>query len=269
MDPVPLTQSVLIVIPAYGSPTLTDTVLGDLTRDDRELLLHSRIAVVDNRGDYEPAVRDDRVEVHRPGGNLRWIGSANWGLAHAAERGDDVCLVLNNDTRLSADLPYWVSLGLVECAGAAVAAPCYDDFWLHQRLRPPVDELAQFVPARAYREVPFCDGTGLAFSVAAYRELGPLDTVAFPRHGYGADVDYSLRAREAGMRAVITEAAYLTHLRRGTMNDLPDETRERARLEIVDGMDGKWGDRWRALAGLSDQAFPAHNFGSAVDWYAH
>ncbi|GAA1996341.1 glycosyltransferase [Nakamurella flavida] len=267
MNPAPLAQSVLIVIPAYGSAALTDAVLGDLVRDDRDLLPHSRIVVVDNRGDYEPAVTDDRVSVYRSGENLRWIGSTNWALADAAERGEDVCLVLNNDTRLSADLPYWVSLGLAECDGAAVAAPCYDDFWLHQRLRPPVDDPADFAPARAYRDVPFCDGTGLAFSIAAYRELGPLDTVAFPRHGYGADIDYSLRARDAGMRAVITESAYLTHLRRGTMNGLPEETRERARLEIVDGMDAKWGADWRARAGLSEHAFPPHNFGSAGSWY--
>ena len=52
------------------------------------------------------------------------------------------------------------------------------------------------------------------------------------------------------------------------MSLLPEETGEHHRREILTGLDAKWGSGWRALAGLSDAAFPANNLVSAADWYA-
>ena len=265
--PAPLLDRVLIAIPAYGAPQLTDAVLGDLLRDPPRLLPHARIVVIDNAGDYVPPMADDRVAVHRPGSNLRWIGSANWALTAAAEHGDAICIVLNNDTRLSADFAYCLASTFADCPGTAVAAACYDDFWLHQRARVVPAEALEHVGARTYRDVPFCDGTAIAFSVPEAQLLGFLDQDAFPHQGYGADIDYALRARARGLRCVVTDAAYVHHLRRGTMSLLPAETGEHHRQEIVAGLDAKWGPDWRARAGLSPAAFPAHNTVSAADWY--
>ena len=97
--------------------------------------------------------------------------------------------------------------------------------------------------------------------------VGVMDTVAFPQHGYGADVDWALRARRDGWRCVVTEAAFVHHLRRVTMTRV-GRTAEDNRAEILTGLDGLWGDAWRELAGLGAGAFPAHNTGSAIDWYA-
>lgn len=266
----PLATSVLIVVPAFGAAELTDAVLGDLLADAPAVLPHSRVVVLDNLGDYQLPVHfaaDPRVTVHREGENLRWIGSANWALDRSLEDRDDVCIVLNNDTRLSPNFAYWLALSVVECDGVAIAAPCYDDFWLHQRVRGPVVDPMRYEPVRAYRQVPFCDGTAVAFSVAVVDKIGGLDQVAFPRNGYGADVDFALRARDHGYRCVVTEAAYLSHLRRGTMNRLPEETSEVARAEILTGLDAKWGGSWRSRAGLSPDAFPPRNSGSAASWY--
>ena len=66
---------------------------------------------------------------------------------------------------------------------------------------------------------------------------------------------------------MVTEAAYVHHLRRVTMTRV-GRTAEDNRSEILTGLDARWGDRWRALAGLGPGAFPAHNTGSAIDWYA-
>ena len=255
----------LLAVPAYGSPELTDAVLRDLLRDDPLLPDGLRLVVVDNQGDYVLPGWAAGVEVVRTGANLRWIGTANWAFDVARVEGHEVVVLLNNDTRLSRGFLH----GLVDAVGddVAAAAACYDDFWLHQRAaRVPVDAEA-YVPRRVLRDVPFVDGTAVAFHAKAVAEVGLLDTVAFPEHGYGADVDWALRAREAGWRCVVTEAAYVHHLRRVTMTRV-GRTAEDNRSEILTGLDARWGDRWRALAGLGPGAFPAHNTGSAIDWYA-
>ncbi len=267
-DPTP---SVLVAIPAYGSPELTDAVLADLVRDGSQHAPGTRIVVVDNGGDYVLpatvlAAADDHVEVHRPGQNLRWIGTANWALQTAVADGYPICVVLNNDTRLSPDFLAGLTAPFAELADVAVVAACYDDFWLHQRARVIPPTAADYVATHAYRDVPFCDGTAIAFAAPTVVELGAMDTVAFPRHGYGSDVDLAIRARAAGLRCVVTEGAYVSHLRRATMNRL-GEPAERNRAEILDGLDAKWGPGWRAEVGLGPDSFPPHNTGSAASWY--
>jgi GT2 family glycosyltransferase len=210
---------------------------------------------------------DHRLSVHRPGANLRWLGSVNWALTSATEQGDSICIVINNDTRLSPDFVYWLASTFTDCTDVAVAAACYDDFWLHQRAHVIPDDAATYDITHSYRAVPFCDGTAIAFSTAAATQLGNLDHMAFPHQGYGADIDYALRARAHGLRCVVSDAAYVHHLRRGTMQLVPEETSEFHRHEILTGLDAKWGPDWRAQAGLSPDSFPAHNTGSAASWY--
>ncbi|MCW2811192.1 MAG: hypothetical protein JWP61_1650 [Friedmanniella sp.] len=259
-------RPVLVTIPAYGSPHLTDAVLGDLLDQGFGDVPQARVVVVDNAGDYTPARTSERVSVVRPGANLRWIGAANWSLRTALAAGDAVCVVLNNDTRLS---PHFLVSLVRPCEDpdVALAAACYDDFWLHQRARTVPATAADYLPVPGYREVPFCDGTALAFSVPAIGRLGLLDQVAFPRHGYGADLDLSLRARTAGYRCVVTEECYVSHLRRATMELDPQNSAERNRHEILTGMLGLWGPDWRARVGLGPGAFPPHNTGSGASWY--
>ena len=244
----------------FGNPRLTDAVLQDLLTD--EPTIPARIVVIDNGGDYE--FPDPRVEIHRPGHNLRWIGAANWALESALRTGTEICVVLNNDIRLSP--AFLAGLAAAFEPEVAVVAACYDDFWLHQRASVIPSEAAAHVARPVDREVPFCDGTAIAFATAAVAEVGLLDTVAFPRHGYGSDLDFALRARAAGYRCVVTERAYVSHLRRQTMN-LVGQTSEQNRAEILSGMDAKWGGAWRRRLSLSSGAFPAHNTGSAESWY--
>jgi GT2 family glycosyltransferase len=268
MRPEPLPDRVLVAVPAYGAAHLTDTVVTDLLGSPTDLLPNSRIVVIDNRGDYEAVRTDSRLSVQRPGHNLRWIGSANAAMDSAAEHGEDVCLVVNNDTRLSPDFAYWLARSFQDCPGTAVAAACYDDFWLHQRAHNIPPRADQYDVVQAYRSVSFCDGTAIAFSVPAAKVLGRLDQTAFPQQGYGADIDYALRARQHGFRCLVTDAAYVSHLRRGTMDGLVEETSELHRSEILTGLERNWGSGWRAGAGLGAGAFPPHNTGSAASWYA-
>ena len=254
----------LVAIPVFGSPELTDTMLADLLRD--ELIDGTNIVVVDNGGDYQLPDWAGPVAVYRPGINLRWIGTANWALRRAVGEHLDACVVLNNDTRFSTGFLAALTAPLIDMHDVAIVAACYDDFWLHQRATVIPPTAMDYEPTAVLREVPFCDGTAIAFSVPAIAELGLLDDTAFPRHGYGSDIDLGLRARAAGWRCLVTEAAYVAHLRRATMK-ATGEPSEANRAEILTGLDGKWGDGWRSLAGLGPGAFPPHNTGSASTWY--
>ena len=109
MAAAPLTQSILVVVPAFGGSHLTDAVLADLSQGDRTLVPNLRIVVVDNKGDYDLPSSDPRATVHHPAGNIRWIGATNWGLRAAQQADDDIFIVLNNDTRLSPDFIYWLA----------------------------------------------------------------------------------------------------------------------------------------------------------------
>ena len=254
----------LVAIPVFGSPELTDTMLADLLRDP--VPPGMRIVVVDNGGDYEMPDWSGAVTIFRPGSNLRWIGTANWAMAVAVEEKLDACVVLNNDTRFSRHFLDGLTAPLADADDIAVVAACYDDFWLHQRAGVIPATAEQYQPSPVLRDVPFCDGTAIAFSVTAIAALGSLDNTAFPRHGYGSDIDFALRVRAAGWRCVVTEAVYVAHLRRATMTRT-GQSSELNRAEILTGLDAKWGDDWRALAGLGPGAFPAHNTGSASSWY--
>ena len=258
------TPRVLLAIPAYGADHLTHTVVADLVRDPGDV----RIVVVDNRGDHELATTDPRVERYRPGVNLKWLGTVNWALDEATAAGDDVVVVLNNDTRLSHGYVDALVRTFTVGDDVALAAGVYDDFWLHMRAATPPANADEYEPVERYRDVPFCDGTGIAFSVAAAARIGRLDGDAFPEHGYGADLDYAIRAHAEGYRCVVTEQAYLSHLRRGTMASIPEETGERHRAEILTGLDAKYPDGWRERVGLGPGAFPPHNTGSGASWYA-
>ncbi|WP_172582770.1 glycosyltransferase [Subtercola boreus] len=256
--------STLVVIPAFGSPELTDAVVADLCRDGSDLDPAVRIVVVDNAGDY--VLPEGRISVYRPGQNLRWIGATNWALEESSRAGHAVCVVLNNDIRLSPGFLDGLLAPFRSADDIAMAAACYDDFWLHQRAHTIPRVAAEYVPRDVLRDVDFCDGTAIAFAVPSVALLGGLDEVTFAGHGYGADIDLAIRVRAAGLRCVVTEGAYVSHLRRQTMNRT-GQTSEGNRAEILDGLNAKWGDGWRAEAGLSPASFPAHNTGNGASWY--
>ncbi|GGF22880.1 hypothetical protein GCM10011399_15630 [Subtercola lobariae] len=254
----------MVVIPAFGSPELTDGVVHDLCRDGSDLDPAVRIVVVDNAGDY--VLPQGNIEVVRPGRNVRWIGAAKWALRTSAHEAYAVCAVLNNDIRLSPGFLDGLIAPFRAASDIALAAACYDDFWLHQRAHTIPQTAAEYVPRDVLRDVDFCDGTAIAFAVAPIVELGGLDEVTFARHGYGADIDLAIRVRAAGLRCVVTEGVYVSHLRRQTMNRT-GQSSEGNRAEILNGLNAKWGDGWRAQVGLAPESFPAHNTGSGASWY--
>ncbi len=236
-----LAGRVLVVVPVYGKQETTHALLGDLA-SEAEL---AEVVVVDNRGDYE-AVADERVL--RPGSNLGWAGGTNHGTL-AARRDDHLALMwLNNDTRLSRGFVAGL-LRSWEDTGADVLGPVYDCHWRHQRLVPAVP-VTSYRPRAATYRAPFIDGTCMFVPAATVDALGLLDAESFGPLGWGAEIDYCLRARAAGLTVAVTRRAYLHHERAVTARALfgdYDTYVASAFPAALDGLRERWG-AWEQLA---------------------
>ncbi|GAC67738.1 hypothetical protein [Gordonia soli] len=209
-------NSLLVGVPVYGNHELTHAIVDDLQREDADFV------IIDNRGDYEP-IRGERVE--RPGTNLGWAGGSNLGFRIAFSEGYENAMTLNNDTRLS--VGYFD--GLLDSSlpdDRGLVAGVYDDKAAHGQMLAEYDGPAQeYTPVSKYRDVNFVDGTGLLITRDAWRSVGDLDERTFGPFAWGADLDLSLRVRDAGYGIYVTEKSFLNHFGRATAYQLAGKFR--------------------------------------------
>lgn len=236
---------VLVVVPVYGHHEMTHDLVADLRREHGL----ADVVIVDNGGDYPPIGEEDVV---RPDSNLGWAGGTNHGTLQRG-RADHVAFVwLNNDTRLSAGFV----AGLVQSwktTGAGMVGPFYDCHWAHQRLTRTV-RVERYRPKAVHFRAPFLDGTCMFVPASTINAVGLLDAETFSPVGWGADVDYSLRARAAGLELAVTRLSYLHHEKSATGRTVfeggLEEYAERGYPVMSEGLLSKWGDDWRLKAGM-------------------
>ncbi|MDQ6839642.1 MAG: glycosyltransferase family 2 protein [Actinomycetota bacterium] len=186
---------VLVVIPVYGHHEMTHALIGDLDGEADG----SDVVVVDNLGDY-PVIADEWVV--RPGTNRGWAGGTNVGSTTCRTEEHTDFLWLNNDTRLT---PGFVA-GLVRArreTGGGVIGPFYDCHWYHQRGTSLVP-VEQYQPRREHYLAPFLDGTAMLVPAATVDTIGLLDADTFAPVGWGAEIDYCLKAHAARLKIVVT-----------------------------------------------------------------
>jgi GT2 family glycosyltransferase len=240
---------VLAVIPVYGHEEMTHDLINDLARES----WLCDAAVVDNKGDYRPVGHERVIE---PGRNLGWAGGTNHGVA-VAGAGYGYYMWLNNDTRLSRGfVRSLLEAQLVTRAG--VLAPFYNCHWMHQRdLSLPAVE--SYRPARKHYSAPFVDGTCMFVPAATVRRIGLLDDQTFAPLGWGAEIDYCLRARQLGHRVVVTRQAFLHHLRAVTAMSVFEgdysQYVDAAHPTSLRGLEANWGSDWHERAGIDPVSF--------------
>lgn len=239
------TSRALVVIPVYGHHATTHRLLADLEREARLF----DVVVVDNGGDY-PARSNETVL--RPGSNLGWAAGTNFGTRAGRQDHHRALVWLNNDTRLSAGFV----AGLFRAwraTGAGLVGPFYDCHWRHQR-DPDRPDVASYRPRRLHYRAPFLDGTCMFVPAATADAIGLLDADTFAPLGWGAEIDYCLRARAAGLEVVVTRLSYLHHERSVTANAVfpggYEEYLAKAYPVAVEGMRRKWGERWQQDNGI-------------------
>lgn len=243
------------IVPVFGEHEYTDAVLRDLLAQDAS----SDIFVIDNKGDYD----EDRVakESRKSRSNLdvvdghesRWLKGTNLGTKLAEtvgnsyyEGGYSAYVWLNNDTRLSPDFTAGIVASLASLGAlCGVLAPSYDDVW-------PQQHCGYSGPAQDYvgiedeSEVKFVDGACMIVTAEAWNRLGPMDE-RFWKFGWGGDLSYCLRARQAGFGVYVTQRAYYNHLGGGTNKLLEENYHGEAGSEMHSGMLEIWGPGWEEL----------------------
>lgn len=242
-------KQLAVIVPAYGLRELTASVVSNALTESPLL----DVVVVDNAGDYR-TVASERVE--RPGSNLGWLGGCNHGLRSVMAQAYRGFVLLNNDTTLSPS--FFAGMLAAAETGIGVVGPCYDDFW-------PWQHCGYSGPAGSFegrsrvRRVPFVDGTCMLITRAAIDAIGILDDEHFGSTGWGADIDYALRARIAGLHVRVTEAAYLNHHPGSTarLRQSPQEYWEAGQADMRAGLELKWGQNWARLSGVDGSWAPS------------
>lgn len=245
----------LVVIPVLGHHEMTHDLLRDLQRESDI----ADVVIVDNGGDYPTAMNE---AVLHPSGNLGWAGGTNYGTAEHGGGDYKGFVWLNNDTRLSRGF----IAGLLNCwraTGAGLIGPSYDCYWEHQRLSKsiPVD---RYRPQSRHFHAPFLDGTCLFVPTTTIESIGLLDAETFGPVGWGADLDYGLRAHDSGLEVAVTRRAYLHHEKSVTARTAFEGGMlgyaQSGYPTMVSGLEQKWGKNWHSLAAID----PATGQTSAV-----
>ncbi|WP_200933843.1 MULTISPECIES: glycosyltransferase family 2 protein [unclassified Rhodococcus (in: high G+C Gram-positive bacteria)] len=200
-------SSLLIAVPVYGQIEYTHALVKDLRREN------ATFVIIDNRGDYIP-LADERVVT--PGRNLGWAGGSNLGFRIAFSDGHTHAMTLNNDTRLSRGFLDAVTDPQLPF-DAGIVVPVYDDAYGHRDMKTTYSGPAKdYVPVDRYRKCFAVDGTAVTITKDTWLALGGYDERNFGSTGWGADVDFCIRATAEGFGSYVTERAFINHFGRAT-----------------------------------------------------
>ena len=158
----------------------------------------------------------------RNAANLGFVGTANRGMRLSMSLGRGDVVLLNSDTEVTRGWLQGLGRCLAADAAIATATPWTNNGEIASLPRfcaaNPVPADAEAVaavvagagPAR-YPELPTAVGFCMAVARRAIDRLGLFDETLFGT-GYGEENDFSMRARDAGMRNVLCDDVYVVHL---------------------------------------------------------
>lgn len=172
--------------------------------------------------------------------NHGYCRGANVGLALAMLSPSKYVLLLNNDTRVPDDKPYWLSrmvelLNVTPDAGAVGAVS--DNVFGYQR--------REKAGADAMTQVPVLIGFCMLLRKDAIRKVGYLDERYEP--GNFDDFDYSFRLTDAGYRLMVAESVFIHHAMHASHTEgMLDDLLQTNHKKFVQ----KWGAARSMRAGL-------------------
>jgi GT2 family glycosyltransferase len=234
-------------VPVYNAPDELDGCLGSL-RDT--LPGDAEVLVIDDASSDEDTKRvlqkwRERAEscwrFLENRRNLGFVATVNRGMEMTA--GDVV--LLNSDTEVTSG---WLQ-GLQRCLESdrsiATATPWTNngeiaslpDFCTANPVPANRERVAGIIartgPA-GYPDIPTAVGFCMAISRVALERIGLFDQQTFGK-GYGEENDFSLRARQAGLRNVLCDDVYVVHLGNRSFGPLglrPDDATMRRLLDL-------------------------------------
>lgn len=166
--------------------------------------------------DKEVASRFQGVTILRGDGNLWWTGANVLGINHILchAKQEDYVLLLNNDLVVDND---FVS-HLVRCseqAGRAIVGSTMVDFHdpesvaagirLDRKLNATVNRDKTVIDSVESEDADVLPGRGTLVPIEVFQKVGNFDQRRLPH--YGADYEFTVRARRAGFRLVVSHSA--------------------------------------------------------------
>lgn len=220
-DTIPCLQS----LAASTHPRLRVIVCDNGSRDDSV----ARIAAWNGGGRWSQGVRrrapdtpdavpgDDHVLLLETGANLGFSGGNNVGIRAALSDPDTAFVwLLNNDTTVAVDaverlVAYATGLGSASLVSARIMSMDRpDEVWFDGGVYSPATASARHVSTERFASSAngFLTACAVMISRAALDRVGLLDDRIFL---YGEDVDYSIRARRAGVPLAVAPGAVVLH----------------------------------------------------------
>jgi GT2 family glycosyltransferase len=203
-------DEVLVVIPTVIEHTKKYHLLDQLAREPSV----RQVILLDNGNCF--GIPEKKRQVWgkvwhiRPGCNMNWLHSNNFGAAIALERKTPYVCFMNDDIQLSKPFFEQMLKSFRNHPKAGVVVPRYTgsfgDRAYHSVTR------RNFIPESTDTQVKWVDGTCMLISLEALQTVGLLDPL-FRAPGWGADVDYSHRATEVGLELYVSHRAMVWHHR--------------------------------------------------------
>lgn len=150
--------------------------------------------------------------------NQGFVFSANEGLRHS----NNDTILLNSDTLVTSGWLREYDACRRAIANLATASPfsnnaticSFPQFMKNNRIPVSIDILAKIIREShtpLYPEIPTAVGFCMLITQQAIDQVGLLDENTFGK-GYGEENDFSMRAREIGMRNVLCDTAFIAHI---------------------------------------------------------
>lgn len=199
---------IFMVIPVHNRKDFTLACLRSLRK---QTVSGCHIILVDDGSTdgTDLAVRGEfpAVTVLIGNGNLWWTASMNLGVSYALNAGADYVISLNNDVEVAGDylekMVFWADQNPLALLGSFsfdidTRKPDYGGERMLWKIGKPV-KLLNILPEPQYHglhTVTHFPGRGLWIPAEVFRKIGLFDARWLPH--YGADDDFTLRARERG-----------------------------------------------------------------------
>lgn len=206
------------------------------------------------------------AEVFYPHVNMNWLHSCNLGLTRGVREKYSHVLLLNDDVKLSGEFLEEMIISATnpdayQTTGHSfgITAPMYNGFWGEKQREVPWKGTDN---RRPEFHVNYVDGTCMLVSTEIAEKIGILDS-SFGTPGWGADVDYCFRARQADALIGVCPNAYLWHDKQvggasaekvyGSVKAWHLKGLRQARTDLQ----AKHGPDFRKLLGLPQEAYKA------------
>ena len=252
-------NQILVVIPTIIDHSTRYRLLEQLENEPEV----DTVLVVDNGNNFSIVTTGyhsawQQVEYFQPGCNLNWLHSCNVGATLALEREKQYVCFLNDDVELSNPFFKPMLETFERHPDAGLVAPAYNGVFCREAITT--------LPPEAWwpqdRDIPvnWVDGTCMLISRETLKRVGLLDT-HFKAPGWGADVDYSFRASQSGLKPYVSHRAAVWHQNRlggrsaAQLYGSKQQWLSQGSAQAKSDLEAKYGPQWRDLLSIYPEAY--------------